>query len=83
MGQTPVMVADQPLSTLAKKHQWKYPQTEHGEDFYQVKLGALHTENMLCGVSGDWQDASDWITALTNNGHSSIFHQYPLICRTR
>ena len=34
-----VSAADQPLSTLANKLHWKYPQTEHGEDSYQVALG--------------------------------------------
>lgn len=41
-GQTPVMVADQPLFTLAKKLQWKFPQTDHGEDSFLVTLGAMY-----------------------------------------
>ena len=87
-GQTPVMVADQPLFTLAKKLQWKYPQTEHGEDSFLVTLGTMHTETMLWGVSGDWLDGSGWIKALTNSGISTSgkaqsFISVHHICRTR
>ena len=87
-GQTPVMVADQPLFTLAKKLQWKYPQTEHGEDSFLVTLGAMHTEKMLWGVSGDWLDGGGWITVLTNSGISTgskaqSFISAHHICRTR
>ncbi len=87
-GQTPVMVADQPLFTLAKKLQWKFPQTDHGEDSYLVTLGAMHTEKMLWGVSGDWLDGSGWTTALTNSGISTSgraqsFIGVNHICRTR
>ena len=86
-GQTPVMVADQALFTLAKKLQWKYPQTAHGEDSFLVTLGAIHTEKMLWGVSGDWLDCSGWITALTNSGTSTSgkaqsFISVQNICRT-
>ena len=63
LGQTPVAEVDQTLSRLPEKLQWKYPHTEHGEDSYQVALGAMYTEKMLCDVSGDWLDGSDWITA--------------------
>ena len=87
-GQTPVMVADQPLFTLAKKLQWKYPQTEHGEDSFLVTLGTMHTETMLWGVSGYWLDGSGWIKALTNSGISTSgkaqsFISVHHICRTR
>ena len=34
-------------------------------------IGGMHTEKMLCGVSGDWLDDRDWITALTNSGIST------------
>ena len=44
-GQTPVVEADQPLFQLAKKIQWKYPETEIGESSFLVTLGAMHTEN--------------------------------------
>ena len=70
-GQTPVMVANQRLFTLAKKLQWKYPHTEHGKDSFLVTLGAMHTEKMLWGVSGEWLGGSGWITELTYSGIST------------
>ena len=87
-GQTLVMVADQPLFTLAKKLQWKFPQTQLGEDSFLVILGPMHTEKMLWSVSGDWLDGSGWTTAITNSGISSSgkaqsFIGVHHICRTR
>ncbi|KAL7395746.1 hypothetical protein ABVT39_022389 [Epinephelus coioides] len=87
-GQTPVMVADQPLFTLAKKLQWKFPLAELGEDSFLVTLGPMHTEKMLWSVSGDWLDGSRWTTALTNSGISTsgkaqAFISVHHICRTR
>ena len=87
-GQTPVMVADQPLFTLAKKLQWKFPQTELGENSFLVTLGPMHTEKMLWSVSGDWLDGSGWTTVLTNSGISTSgkaqsFIGVHHICRTR
>ena len=83
------MVADQPLFTLAKKFQCKFPQraAEHGEDSYPVTLGMMHTEKMLCSVPGDWLDCSGWTTALTNSGiltssKAQSFISIPHICRT-
>lgn len=87
-GQTPVMEADQPLFTLAKKLQWKFPHTELGENSFLVTLGAMHTEKMLWNVSGDWLDGSGWTTAITNSGISTSgkaqsFISVHHICRTR
>ena len=87
-GQTPVMEADQPLFTLAKKLQWKFPQSDHGEDSFLVTLGAMHTEKMLWSLSGDWLNGSGWTTALTNSGISTSgkaesFIGVHHICRTR
>ena len=82
------MVADQPLYTLAKKLQWKFPDTEYGEDSFLVMLGPMHTEKMLWSVSGNWLDGSGWTTAVTNSGiatsgraqsYIGVHH----ICRTR
>ena len=42
-GQIPVIVADQPLYTIMKKLQWKYPDS-HGEDKFVIMLGAKHIE---------------------------------------
>ena len=36
-----------------------------------MTLGVMHTEKMLCSVSGDWLDGSGWSTALTNSGIST------------
>ena len=87
-GQTPVIVADQPLFTLAKKLQWKFPQTDLSEDSFVVTLGPMHTEKMLWSVSGDWLEGSGWTTALTNSGISTSgkaqsFIGVHHICRTR
>ena len=87
-NQTPVMVADQPLFFLTKKLQWKFSQTELGEDSFLVILGPMHTEKMLWSVSGDWLDCSGWTTALTNSGISTSgkansFIGVHHICRTR
>ena len=87
-GQTPVMEADQPLFTLAKKLQWKNPDTEVGESTFLVTLGAMHTEKMLWSVSGDWLDGSGWVSAITNSGvatsgKAQSFIGVHHICRTR
>ena len=52
-GQTPVMVADQPLFTLAKNLQWKFPQTELGEDSFLVTSGPMHTEKIIIIIAYD------------------------------
>ncbi len=66
-GQTPVMVVDQPLFTIAKKIQWKYSD-ELGENKFVVMLGAMHTEKMLYDSLGDWLDGSGWTSLLTSSG---------------
>ena len=43
-GQTPVIGADQPLYTLAKQIQWKFPAVL-GEGKYVILMGALHIED--------------------------------------
>ena len=49
-GQTPVMVGDQPLFTLAKRLQWKLKDTFISEDKFVVMMGPLHVEKS-CGLS--------------------------------
>ena len=66
-GQIPIMVVDQPLYTLAKKIQWKYPET-HGEAVFVAMLGGLHIEKMLYQVLGDWLDGSGWTSILVTAG---------------
>ena len=43
-NQTAVIVAEQSLFSLAKKLQWKSPQTEFGRESFLVILGPMHTE---------------------------------------
>ena len=69
-GQTPIMTVDQPFFTIAKKIQWKFPDT-HGENQFVVILGAMHTEKMVLDMLGDWLEGSGWTTALTNSGITS------------
>ena len=68
--QTPVMEVDQPLFTLAKKLPWRYHDSEYGGNRFLVILGAMHTEKLLWGASGDWLDGSGWVTSITNSGIS-------------
>ena len=51
-GQIPVIVFDQPLFTIAKTVQWKWPDT-HGEGKFVVMLGGLHLEMALWNTLGD------------------------------
>ena len=41
-GQTPVIAADQPLYSMAKQIQWKWP--EFGENKFMIMFGGLHLE---------------------------------------
>ena len=86
-GQIPVIVADQPLYTLMKRLQWKYPES-HGEDRCVIMLGAMHIEKMLWEVNGTWFDGSGWTTAITNSrvassGVAQSFIGVSHITRTR
>ena len=65
-GQTPVIVADQPLFTVMKKLQRRYPETV-GEHKMVIMLGAMHIEKMLWEVNGSWFEGSGWKTAVTNS----------------
>jgi hypothetical protein len=51
-GQIPVMVVDQPLYAIAKRLQWKYPDSKIGESRFVVLLGAMHIEKMLWSCAG-------------------------------
>ena len=87
-GQTPVMEADQPLFTGAKKVLWKFKDSDINERTFLVTLGAMHTEKMLWGASGNWLDDSGWTTALVNSGVTTSgraqgFIGVHHICRTR
>jgi hypothetical protein len=86
-GQTPVIVADQPLYTIMKKLQWKYP-ASHGEDKFVIMLGAMHIEKMLWEMNGTWFNGSGWTTAISNSrvassGVAESFIGVSHITRTR
>ena len=57
-NQSIVMVADQSFFALAKKIQWKFPQTKFVRESFLVILGLMHTKKMLWSVSADWFDCS-------------------------
>ena len=69
-GQLPVIILDQPLYTIAKYVQWKWPAT-HGEKVYVVMLGGLHIEMALWSLCGDMLESSGWTTALSEAGVAS------------
>ena len=78
-GQTPVLTCDQPLFTLAKQIQWKWPDT-YGEDKLVVMFGGggLHIEMTALKTLGDWLQGSWWTQALvqayiTNAGTADSF----------
>ena len=63
-GQIPVIAFDQPLFTIAKTVQWKWPDT-HGEGKFVVMLGGLHLEMALLehtwrSSGGNWLDNSNY-----------------------
>ena len=64
------MSCDQPIYTIDKKLQWKYPDSVIGEDKFICMIGGLHVEKMLWCVSGDWLDGSGWTTLVSNSGVS-------------
>ena len=68
--QAPVIVADQPMYSLAKKLQWNFPAT-HGEDKYVVFLGGMHVELTVDKCLGNWLEGSGWTTTVTNSGIAS------------
>ena len=63
-GQTPVIGADQPLYTLAKQTQWKFPAVL-GEDKYVVLMGALHIEDKGQLMLGKFIWGSGWEWAMS------------------
>lgn len=69
-GQIPVIAVDQPLYTIVKYVQWKWPET-HGESVYVAMLGGLHIEMALWSLCGDLLESSGWTTALSDSGVAS------------
>ena len=68
--QLPVITLDQPLYTITKYVQWKWPAT-HGEKVYVVMLGGLHIEMAFWSLCGDMLESSGWTTALSEAGVAS------------
>ena len=64
-GQPIVVALDQPLYALAKRIQWEWPD-QYGIHKFVIMLGGLHTEMSFLSALGDWLDASDWVTSLSN-----------------
>lgn len=63
-GQIPVIKFDQPLFTLTKFVQWKWPAT-HEEQVHVVMMGGLHLEMVLRNTMGDVLECCGWISSLT------------------
>ena len=83
-GQTPVLTCDQPLFTVAKQLQWKWPDT-YGED---KLFGGLHIEMTALKTLGDWLQGSGWTQALvqaeiTTAGTADSFLRAAHVTRTR
>ena len=86
-GQTPVLTCDQPLFTLAKQLQWKWPDT-YGEDKLVVMFGGMHIEMTALKTLGDWLQGSGWTQALvqaeiTTAGTADSFLRAAHVTRTR
>lgn len=67
-GQIPILETDQPLYTIAKKLQWKFPDESFAEGKLFVSLGGLHIEKMLWAMSGEWHSGCGITTVFTNSG---------------
>ena len=83
-GQTPVLTFDQPLFTLAKQIQWKWPD-KYGEEKFVVMFGGLHIEMKTIG---DWLESSGWAEALVQAeiaivGTVDSLHKASHVMRTR
>jgi len=86
-GQTPVITFDQPLYTLAKQVQWKWPDG-YSEDKYVVMFGGLHIEMAALKTLGDWLRGSGWVQELvqadiTSPGIADSFLQATHVVPTR
>ena len=86
-GQTPVLTFDQPLFTLAKQIQWKWPD-KYGEEKFVVMFGGLHIEMAALKTIGDWLESSGWAEALVQAeiatvGTADSLHKASHVMRTR
>lgn len=85
-GQTPVMVADQPLYAMCKSIQWQNESLS--EEIFFVMFGAMHIELASLRVLGQWLHESGWVTALaeaevTTEGRANSMIKVGHLTRTR
>ena len=66
-GQIPIITVDQPLYTIAKQIQWRWPQT-HGENHFVILFGGLHIEMTAEKTLSDLLNGSGWTGALVLAG---------------
>ena len=86
-GQIPIITVDQPLYTVAKQIQWRWPET-HGEDHFIVMFGGLHIEMAALKTLGDLLEGSGWTGALVQArvatpGTADSFLKASHVTRTR
>ena len=86
-GQIPVITVDQPLYTLAKQIQWRWPET-HGEEHFVIVFGGLHIEMAALKTLGNLLDGSGWTGALVRarvatTGTADSFLKSSHVTRTR
>ena len=58
-----IVTFDQPLYTIAKPIQLKWPEM-YGEDKFFVMFGSLHIKMAALSTLGDWLQSSGWAEAL-------------------
>ena len=85
--QVPVITFDQPLYTIAKHIQWKWPEI-YGEETFVIMLGGLHIKKAALSTVGDWLKGSGWTSSLvqadvTTPGTADSFLKVSHITRTR
>ena len=86
-GQIPIITVDQPLYTVAKQIQWRWPET-HGEHHFIVMFGGLHIEMAALKTLGDLLEGSGWTGALVQArvatpGTADSFLKASHVTRTR
>ncbi|KAK3910837.1 Protein dachsous [Frankliniella fusca] len=86
-GQTPVLVADQPLYALCRSIQCLRPDT-YGEEKMFIMMGSLHIEMAILRALGSILENSGWVGALvhaavTTQGRAESMLRASHVTRTR
>ena len=86
-GQVLVITFDQPLHTITKQIQWKWPKV-YGEEKFVIMLGGLHIEKVALSTVGDMLKGSGWASALvqadvTTPGSADSFLKVSHVASTR